>query len=445
MFVVLATASTAAGTHTARLLWNGTFANGVSSWTGVQASDGGLAIVPAPDRPGKAARFVVRPGVELFGGERAEVWKRTDEDAGTESFWAWSVYFPRGSTSSRDTWWNVFTQWHQNASTGVQPLSFEILNERGRESIRLHSWGGNADQPLRRAWRLAPLVRGKWYDFVLRVRWAPDRTGLVQVWLDQKQVLPETRGPTLYDGDGVYLKQGFYRQDSSDTSEVYIARTRRGASLGDLGISQTNSPAARTALRPKNMQPPVIEGVVRPGQVLKAWQGSWSPAPTRFRFQWQATGDGSKWRNLRGAIGRSLLLPATFSASKVRVQVTALNTVGAGTVASAPVGLGRVVKSPAPAPVGSVSIVQSIRAGQTLRGTVVWKVVPSSPVKQIDFAMDSNMVNHIDSSAPYEYVVDTTKLADGEHTFGLTVTRSDGTIVWRPYQIGTVTVDNHQG
>ena len=65
-------------------------------------------------------------------------------------------------------------------------------------------------------------------------------------------------------------------------------------------------------------------------------------------------------------------------------------------------------------------------------------------MKQIDFAMDGNKVNHIDTTAPYEYTLDTTKFADSQHTLGLTVTLRDGTIVWRPYQIGTVTIGNRK-
>ena len=380
----------------------------------------------------------------LFGGERAEVFKATGEGAGTESFWAWSFYFPPNSSSSRDTWWNVFTQWHQDGSVGVQPLSFEIMNERGREWIRVHAFGGKVGSPVRRAWRLAPLVRGRWYDVALRVRWAPDRTGLLQVWLDRKQVVPETRTPTLYEGQGVYLKQGFYRQASAGSSEVYVSDTRRATGLAGIGISPLSA-AAPEALAPRNTFAPAIEGVVGPGRLLTGSPGVWSNAPTRFRYQWQSSRDGSTWSNLRGTSGRSLVLPAAFSVSKVRVRVTASNVVGSGTVASAPVGQGLLVKRPATKPVGSASIAQSIRAGQTLRGTIIWKATPASPVKQIDFAMDDNKVNHIDARPPYEYVVDTTKLADGKHTFGLTVTRPDGTVTWKPYQIGAVTVDNSKG
>ena len=88
------------------------------------------------------------------------------------------------------------------------------------------------------------------------------------------------------------------------------------------------------------------------------------------------------------------------------------------------------------------SIVQSIAGGQTLKGTVTWTATPSAPVSQVVFALDGNKITHADATAPYEYVLDTTKLANGAHTFGLTVTLLDGSVVWQPYQVGSVTINN---
>ena len=88
------------------------------------------------------------------------------------------------------------------------------------------------------------------------------------------------------------------------------------------------------------------------------------------------------------------------------------------------------------------AVVQSIKGGQVLKGTVSWTATPSAPVKQVVFALDGNAITYADTTAPYEYLLDTTKLSNGAHQFGLTVTLLDGSVVWQPYQIGTVTVDN---
>jgi Polysaccharide lyase len=362
---VLVTASAAIAGRTG-LLWSGSFAHGASSWTGVQANAGDFTVVPAPaGRPGMAARFIVKPGDVPIGnsGERAEVFKSTDEQAGTQSYWAWSVYFPRGSSTSPGTSWNVFTQWHHTGPTGVQPFSFEVTNDGGREWLRLRVWGGNADHPVRRAWQLMPLVRGRWYDFALSVKWAPDSSGRLQVWIDHHQVVPATQTPTLYAGYGVYLKQGFYRSPSDVTTEVYIAGTRRGSTLASIGVGPAAvATAAKQTARKKTAPAPV-------------------PKPKSKQKQ-------------------------------------------------------------SPTPVGPPGLVQSIKAGQTLKGEVTWAVTTSSPVKQVVFSLDDNQVTFTDTAAPFVHMLDTTKMTNGVHKLGLTVTLLDGTVVWRPYQIGLVTVDN---
>lgn len=313
-----------------------------------------------------AARFVVHPGDRPVGstGERAEVFKTTGEQAGVESFWKWSVYFAPGGTSSPNTWWNHFTLWHHSGNYGPSPFSFEIQNDNGKEWLHFRIWGGDPAHPVRREWRLAPLVRGRWYDFALHVRWASDASGSAQVWLNGRPVVPETRMPTLYSGQSVYLKQGYYRKDSSGTSEVYIAGTERVASLSALGLGA----AAKAAVA---------------GKAVAKKAGTKKPKP------------------------------ALVSKPKQAVS-----------------------------PAGPPRIVQTIKAGQTLSGKVRWTITSSSPVKQVVFALDGNRLTFTDPAAPFVHLLDTTKLTNGTHLLGLTVTLLDGTVVWRPYQIGSVTVDN---
>lgn len=344
---VLVTGSAALAGGSAGILWNGSFAFGVAPWTDVQAKDGGFTIVPAPaGRAGMAGRFLVRPGDVPIGasGERAEVLKQTGEQAGTVSFWAWSVYFAPGSSSSPGTSWNVFTQWHQSGSTGVQPISFEIANEGNREWLRLRVWGGDPNKPVRRAWRLAPLVRGRWYDFALRVDWAPDRSGGVQVWLDRRQVVPETRTPTLYPGQAVYLKQGFYRAPSNVTSELYIAGTRRGASLAAIGIDPAakDVPPLRASrpvvVAPGSTERPSIVGTPKLGGLLRSSTRRWSSWATRFAYQWQWSRDGgATWLDVRGATRPIFHVTSTFVGAKVRVMVTASRATRTARAASAAV------------------------------------------------------------------------------------------------------------
>jgi hypothetical protein len=177
----------------------------------------------------------VRPGDAPVGtGERAEVFRRSSEREGDESIWTWSVLFPSEFRSNPNSTWNVFTQWHHSGTSGVSPVLFEVHNKSGYERLRFSVRGGDQARPKRRAWSLEPLVRGKWYEFVLRVRWAADRTGSVQLWVNARRVVSAVGLPTLYAGQSVYLKQGFYRAPSALTTALYVAGTRQVDTLDGL-------------------------------------------------------------------------------------------------------------------------------------------------------------------------------------------------------------------
>lgn len=442
--VAIATAcAESSGPGSRQLLWSGSFAGEARAWSGVQAEAGGFEAVPAPGgRAGLAGHFVVHPGDVPIGasGERAEVYYETGEREGVESFWRWSAYFPSSGRSSPETSWNVFTQWHQSVSGGVQPLSFEITNRGSREWFHVRSWGGDAEAPTRRDWRLASVERDRWYDFALRVRWASDGNGLLEVWLDGRRVIGPVAGPTLYRGEDVYIKQGYYRGVSDVTSEVYIAGTQRGRSLADVGVDASAPPA------PRSLSRPTLRGALRAGAVLTASPGRWSPAPTRIRYRWQVRQAAGPWTTLKEGAVRTLPVSGRIARAAVRVEVVATNGGGTSVATSVPLGR-RVAGAPPPAKTatgqtGPPSISQSIRAGAVLGGVVVWTVTPSSPVKEVVFAMDSNAETHVVRTPPYRLRLDTTRYPDGRHTLGLTVTLLDGTVVWKPYQIGTVTFRN---
>jgi Flp pilus assembly protein TadG len=84
--------------------------------------------------------------------------------------------------------------------------------------------------------------------------------------------------------------------------------------------------------------------------------------------------------------------------------------------------------APPPATTPSVAFV-GVQAGQTLRGTVVWEAAPSAPTSQVVFSIDGG-VAWTERLAPWQFDadgrLDTTKLADGDHTLGLNVTFADG-------------------
>ena len=196
-------------------------------WTSVQrAAPGRVAIVKSPVRQGRyASRFIVKPGDHpVPGGERAEVMWNSRENAGETSWWRWSTYFPTGFHPNLGGW-NIFTQWHHTGPNCTSPIHFQVRHFQHRSQLELQVWGGrlspSCEPQYKRLWTLGRLHKNRWYRFVVKFRWSASRSrGQVIVWVNGRKKV-QAHAATLYKGQGVYVKQGFYRGDSSKTTTIY--------------------------------------------------------------------------------------------------------------------------------------------------------------------------------------------------------------------------------
>jgi hypothetical protein len=191
------------GTAEARVIWRGDFETGdVSQWSSEQSvSFDRLKVKKGPVRQGRyALEVTVRPGDNPIraSGNRNELVFTDDDPAGEERVYAWSTLWPEGYVSAPT--WQLFTQWHHSGNGGSPPVEFYVNDE----TVYLRVSG----EVL---WT-APLERGRWHDFVFRVKWATN--GWVELLYDGASVLDRTPARTLFPGQGVYLKQGLYRNAS---------------------------------------------------------------------------------------------------------------------------------------------------------------------------------------------------------------------------------------
>jgi hypothetical protein len=220
---------------TGQVLWSGDFETGsFSQWSGapqVKASDR-ATIVTSPVREGRyAARFEVKPGDrDVAGsgsGERSEIWlgvPETDGFEGVESWWTWSTFFPSDFAAPKGDW-NYFTQFHHSGPVGQSNIAFIVS---GPSALSLIVNAVEPSHPRKRVFSLGRLLRGVWTDFVFHVKWSADpRVGFIEVWVDGENVVPLAHLATVYPGQGVYLKQGYYRAAFDEPSVVYIDGTRR--------------------------------------------------------------------------------------------------------------------------------------------------------------------------------------------------------------------------
>lgn len=207
--LLLALATLVALPAHAGIVWRGDFETGtVSQWSRAQrVSADRLEIVTSPVRDGRyALRATVKQGDDPINasGNRNELLYITHEPRGSEYFYKFSVLFDPTFPSANT--WQVFTQWHHEGCCGSPPLEMYVVGEK------MHLRAGGASAKV--LWT-APLVRGKWQDFVLRVKWSSDpKVGFVELYHQGQKALAKTPAVTMYDDSLNYLKLGLYRNDT---------------------------------------------------------------------------------------------------------------------------------------------------------------------------------------------------------------------------------------
>jgi hypothetical protein len=120
--------------------------------------------------------------------------------------------------------------------------------------------------------------------------------------------------------------------DVGSTIRVSVTATNAG---GSAAAESAPTGTVTSVGAPVNVFHPTMTGVLQPGGRLTARPGTWSGSPS-FAYQWQRSSDGgSTWTNVPGAVGQTLTLFAADIGAAVRLVVTAVNSFGTATAASA--------------------------------------------------------------------------------------------------------------
>lgn len=128
----------------------------------------------------------------------------------------------------------------------------------------------------------------------------------------------------------------------SPSARILVADEPRAAAgaTGDrntqAALASVCNVAQLVALRPApdppvSTSPPVVSGVAQEGQALTTTAGSWSGSPTAYDYQWQRSG-----ADVPGATSPAYTLTAADVGHTIGVVVTASNSGGAASAASAP-------------------------------------------------------------------------------------------------------------
>lgn len=208
-----------------RLLKVCDFETGELSQLGLQkAQADSLTLVTTPVRSGKfAAKTLLRASdPEVNGGRRAEFsdGRRLTKIEMEKDYWyGLSIFVPEDFKAPVKSNAVLF-QWHTQQGGPSPVLS---IRAQGDEWLI----NGNATEKRRTLARL-PLVKGRWTDWVVHVRWSAKPDGFWTIWKDGAEVVNEKDIITQYpEALGPYAKFGQYHSvDEAAQNVVFFDEYR---------------------------------------------------------------------------------------------------------------------------------------------------------------------------------------------------------------------------
>lgn len=199
-----------------------------------------ISIVTAPVRAGKhAAKTLLRASdPEVSKGQRAEFsdGKKTTPVEMEKDYWyGLSIYLPDEFTAPTKSDAVLF-QWHTQVG-GPSPV-LAIRAKAGEWIITT-----NATEKKRTLARI-PLVKERWTDWVVHVRWSAEKKGFWTIWKDGAEVVKEKDVITQYpEALGPYAKFGQYHSVGEVPQNVVYFDEYRVA--GPDGSFEAVSPPAK--------------------------------------------------------------------------------------------------------------------------------------------------------------------------------------------------------
>jgi hypothetical protein len=215
-------------------------------WWVEQRFPGRASVVDIGRDGGTGLRLHTEPGDSYVEGsgsnERNDVaFQNTDGVQGRDQWWAHSILFPDDfAIPPMDYSWTVVFDFHNSGNWGGQANFHVFVTQDGLLTFRGHGgpevvWDGIGNQYSYGA-DIGPMERNVWYDFVYHVRWSAYSDGFFQAWVNGKQVLDHS-GPTLYEGQSVFLKLANYHSAFGKASSVIHDRVIRGTNADAVSLT----------------------------------------------------------------------------------------------------------------------------------------------------------------------------------------------------------------
>jgi len=159
---------------------------------------------------------------------RTEVSVNTPDALLNQEYWySFSIFLPNDYVS--DPIWEIVAQWHGRADPGEAntqpPLSIQTANGVWRI---VNKWTGErittSSNVKNRSWNLGSYARGRWTDWVFRIKWSYGSQGILEVWQNGRKVISASGPNTYNDARMPYFKMGLYKGWMSGAAAGVVSR-----------------------------------------------------------------------------------------------------------------------------------------------------------------------------------------------------------------------------
>jgi hypothetical protein len=201
-----------------------------------------------------AVRLHTEPGDTDVAGsginERNDLQLSQDASGGFQGMEWWyshSILFPDDYVDppmSTDTTWNWATVFDcHNTTSGAGQANFQInampvtaLYSDRPTGLSFRVSYGDQTNPVQYNAPIGPVLRNLWYDFVYHIKWSSGTDGFISAWVNGVKKMDYV-GPTLYAGQGCYLKLANYHSPFGQPSSVIHDRVIRGTTPSAVSLT----------------------------------------------------------------------------------------------------------------------------------------------------------------------------------------------------------------
>lgn len=194
-------------------------------------------------------------------------------------------------------------QWHDQNGT-CPPLTLQVQSGRLRFTQCINNGNTHND--------LGPVISNQWFEIVMRIKWASNNTGLIQMWRNGALLVNKTNIQTNSTG-GSYFKLGINKWSWAPPLVGTSNQTLRIFYIDDFRYGNQN--ATYNDVAPTQLIPtPVLWGYFRYDDHLDRLEWSTLTEQNNDHFEVEESADGVRWTT----IGR--VPPGTIDGNSVSIS-----------------------------------------------------------------------------------------------------------------------------